>query len=526
MKIWKTIVSVLLICCLTSCKQFQFDRSLSNDFTKESSALDSPQSNLNEVTIPQTIGILERNLEQYSPVVEIISPQMGETLNSANVEIELKVRDLPLFQDDLLKLGNHLALVIDNDTLPSIYDLEKPILIENLTPGTHTLRAFAVMPWGESFKTKDAYAQTTFNVLTETNSNHPDSNLPVLTYNSPTGTYGAEPILLDFYLNYPESVSSTGNNDIKKPLVKTTVNGSSFVIEKWQPYYLTGFKPGENWVQLELIDEFGNNIENVFNNTVRVFNYNPQQQDTLSKLVTERISVDEAQVIVEQNYYVQPVETPEIIGSKNESESAIIIDASDLNTLDNELTINSERPEEKNIAATKSDRLEPETAAEKTTTEPPSIEEKGDNDNTFPVTVPNVISEKSELEPDFQDLPLTETSPSESLTPRDIAVKPLNKEPVVIATELESTPEKIVIKEPEAEQALVEIVISEPESLEINESSIAIAVPSSNISKPQPRPDLSAIETETKPKSLWWKKLLVGIRRQIESLARKLPSEV
>ena len=179
--------------------------SVSSELGKSPSINNTLQSNLSEVTVPQILRELNKDLEQYRPQVEIIYPQQGETLKSANLKIEVRVADFPLFKDEQLKLGNHLNVIVDNEAPIAIYDLQQPISINNLTPGTHTIRAFAVKPWSESFKNEDAYAQVTCNVLTETNY-YPDRNSPLLTYNSPTGTFGAEPIMLDFYLNHPKSV--------------------------------------------------------------------------------------------------------------------------------------------------------------------------------------------------------------------------------------------------------------------------------------------------------------------------------
>ena len=30
--------------------------------------------------------------------------------------------------------------------------------------------------------------------------------------------------------------------------IRATIDGTSFIIENWQPIYLTGLKPGDNWV--------------------------------------------------------------------------------------------------------------------------------------------------------------------------------------------------------------------------------------------------------------------------------------
>jgi|GEM_PF-1772979 len=541
MKTLRIIVSILLISCSIGCQQLQVNDFSNRDRSKESLALAATDSNLSEVTIPKTIRELKQSLEQYSPLVKIIAPQPGQTFKQTDIEIKLAVTDLPLFQDDRLNLGNHLSLVVDNEALPPVYDLEQPILLKNLMPGTHTLRAFATAPWGESFKNSGAYAQATFNVLTETSSNYPDPKLPLLTYNSPTGSYGAEPILLDFYLNYSNSVSNGNDNEIEKPSVRATVNGTSFIIEKWQPYYLTGFEPGENWVQLELIDRFGNDIENTYNNTVRVFNYSPQQQDTLSKLVTNRISANEAKAIVEQNYYIQPVGTPAIIGSQNNSEPQAITDF-----LDNESAIVSEQVDEKDASIIQNDRNELQKATEKTTVESAIAEEKADNSD-LPAIVHNAISEtQSELELERQSSKLEDTPSSNSTTQTDLLVKPSNIEPVTIATQPKSTPTKIVIKELETKEPLVEIEIPQPESLEIKESEIAIApspksteaekqkrlivennrLATRELPTPRSEQQLDLPEVETKTRFLWWKKLLVGLRQTIESLARQLPQEV
>ncbi|MEL6929012.1 MAG: hypothetical protein AAFO95_10285, partial [Cyanobacteria bacterium J06600_6] len=560
MKIWKIIVSILLFCSLTSCKQLQFSNLPNSDFNQESSELSSSSSDLREVTIPRTISELEKNLEQYNPVVEIISPQTGEIFEQANIEIELKVTDLPLFQDDRLKLGNHLAVVIDNETLLPIYDLEKPTLVDNLTPGTHTLRAFAVKPWGESFKTQGAYAQTTFNVLTETNSNEPDVNQPLLTYNSPLGTYGAEPILLDFYLKYPEFVSGKNINNTKNTSVKATINGTSFIVKKWQPYYLTGFKQGENWVQLELIDELGNSIENTFNNTVRVFNYDPQQQDALAKLVTNKIPIAEAKSIVEQNYYIQPVESLEIFDDAN---VPINVAESDLNIGNSEQkNISEQLPTELAPAKETNKNIDLEAEEAGILTDTPSITEPQDGNLQIPLTKveqeteleKSDLEKRIELQENKQSVSLKSTiqqnsSVAESelvdnvnikVVPQDDIVSNINtpqqpqlKTDVSQADSLQisksNTPEQITptsselsvnnaVKNAQIEEQASDLAI-ETRSPVAKTGERAIAV-----SPPRLEQDLPV--SETGKKFLWWKKLLVNIRHQLESLAKKLPSEV
>lgn len=274
---------------------------------------------LSEVAPPLVIQQLSQSLEAYQPQVTIVSPAADEVLQDTKVSVQFQVQDLPLFKDPDLGLGPHLQVILDNQPYQEVYDLSQPLVFEELSPGTHTLRVFASRPWNESFKNEGAYAQTTFHLFTKTSDHNPDPTLPLLTYSLPTGKYGAEPIMLDFYLtNAPLHLVAQENPDdeIADWRIRVTANGQSFVLDRWQPVYLKGFKPGKNWVQLEFLDEQGNPVKNVFNNTVRLINYDPKGKDTLSKLVRGELSVEAAGGIVDPNFKVEtiptrlPVETP------------------------------------------------------------------------------------------------------------------------------------------------------------------------------------------------------------------------
>ncbi|MDJ0687885.1 MAG: hypothetical protein QNJ41_05210 [Xenococcaceae cyanobacterium MO_188.B32] len=271
---------------------------------------------LSEVSPPLVIQQLGESLEKYQPEVSILNPKNEKIYTKNTIEVRLKVKDLPLFKNEKLGLGPHLHLILDNEPDRAIYNTEQPFVLENLTPGTHTLRVFAAKPWDESFKNNGAYAQTTFHILTKTDENNPDSTLPLLTYSRPHGTYSAEPIMLDFYLtNAPSHLEAKKNPDdeIKDWHIKVTINGESFVVDDWKPIYLEGFKRGNNWVQLELIDREDNLIKNAFNKTIRLITYNPEKKDTLAKLVTEELSLAEVRGIVDSNYQPETISVPEKI---------------------------------------------------------------------------------------------------------------------------------------------------------------------------------------------------------------------
>ncbi|HEY9630106.1 MAG TPA: hypothetical protein V6C84_22660 [Coleofasciculaceae cyanobacterium] len=270
----------------------------------------SPQMvKLSEVPPPIALRELRQDLDAYQPQVKILSPRSDEVLQDTEVSVRFQAKDMPLFLNEEFGLGPHLHVIVDNQPYTALYDTSEPMILKDLEPGTHTIRAFASRPWHESFKNEGAYAQTTFHVFTKTPEHNPDPQQPLLTYSRPKGSYGAEPIMLDFYLaNAP--LHLVANQDMEDDIldwqVRCTINGESFIVDRWEPIYLKGLKPGKTWVQLELLDENGNPYPNAFNNTVRLIDYQPGGTDTLSKLVRGELSAAEARSIVDRDYVYQP----------------------------------------------------------------------------------------------------------------------------------------------------------------------------------------------------------------------------
>lgn len=297
------LMAVVLVVSLTSCG----DRSEAKlPGTTASTQVVKKGGKISEVSPPEVIQTLRQDLEQYQPQVTVVSPRPNEVLQDNTVAVRFQVKDLPIFQDPQLGLGPHLHVILDNEPYEAVYNLEQPLVLKDLAPGTHTLRVFASRPWHESFKNEGAYAETTFHVFTKTpEKNSPNPDQPLLTYSRPKGAYGAEPIMLDFYLtNAPLHwvAQENAEDDIPDWRIRCTINGESFIVDRWQPIYLKGFQPGKNWVQLELIDEQGKPVANAFNDTVRLITFDANGTDTLSKLVRGEISAQSARRIVDPNY--------------------------------------------------------------------------------------------------------------------------------------------------------------------------------------------------------------------------------
>lgn len=393
-----------------------------------------PSSKLTEVSPPVAIQELRKAMEIYQPQVKILSPRSDEVLKDTTVSVRLQVSDLPLFQDEERGLGPHLHFILDNQPYEAVYDTSQPIVLEDLTPGTHTLRVFASRPWHESFKNEGAYAQTTFHVFAKTPDNQPNSAQPLLTFSRPKGTYGAEPVMLDFYLtNAPLHLVAreSSEDSILDWQVRCTVNGESFTFDRWEPIYLKGLKPGRNWVQLELLDEKGNPLPNAFNNTVRLITYEPGGTDTLSQLVRGELTAAEVFKIVDQNYVPPPPPAPEPEP-----------------TPEPELSTEPEAPETPALEAPAAVEPAPETTPEPEAIEPPSL--------SLPETEAPAV-----------ESPEPEEMPAEFLAP-SVGTPEATPQPesIELTPESELAPAETSVVQERAEEELVDAVEEQIKELE------------------------------------------------------------
>ncbi|MEB3210047.1 MAG: hypothetical protein VKL39_01775 [Leptolyngbyaceae bacterium] len=285
-----------------------------------------------EVAPPALIQSARQVLDSYQPQIKIVSPRPGQVLDDTQVSVTFQVNDFPLFKDEASGLGPHLHVVLDNEKYQPMYDASQPIVFADLTPGTHTIRAFASRPWHESFKNAGAYAQVSFEVFTNTANTAPEESQPILTYSRPAGAYGAEPIMLDFYLtNAPLHVLAreSEEDEIEDWQIRGTVNGQTFTFDTWEPIYLTGFVPGLNWVKLELVDTKGKVLDGPFNSTARLIDYQPGGEDALSKLVRGELSMDAVMQLVDPDYEPAPeviepaISEDEDVDERDESEVSL-----------------------------------------------------------------------------------------------------------------------------------------------------------------------------------------------------------
>jgi hypothetical protein len=160
--------------------------------------------------------------------------------------------------------GQHIHFILDNQPYQASYS---PEISAKLKPGHHVLLAFLSRSYHESIKTKTAYILKEFDVAKKSPDRF-DAKAPHIFFSRPKGEYIGEKetkkILLDFYL-VNCSLSDKGYK------VKATINGSEFILTKWEPYFIEGLPLGENKVKLELLDKNNKAVEAEYNGTERIF---------------------------------------------------------------------------------------------------------------------------------------------------------------------------------------------------------------------------------------------------------------
>ncbi|ERN40973.1 hypothetical protein KR51_00024780 [Rubidibacter lacunae KORDI 51-2] len=437
---------VLLVFGINGCSdRVEPDRAVDGEPT-------APITRLVEVAPPPVIRELRQRLDAFRPQVTVLSPEDGAVLTDTTARVRVRVRDLPIFKDEQLGLGPHLHVILDNEPYRAVYTDDEPLVFENLAPGTHTVRIFASRPWHESFKNEGAYAQVTFHVLTPTAGNNPDPGLPLLTYSRPRGSYGAEPIMLDFFLtNAPirlgvREANALGSDDWR---VRVTVNGQSFLMDTWMPVYLEGFEVGRNWVKLEYLDAEANPVGNAFNTTARILEFQPEGQDTLAKLVRGELSLEESLGIVDPNYHLpaasEEIGVPEGLDVEGDEEPEAIAPP----TSDSDVSAGPDASEveesgaaavEDSAAITPPDTEVPEAPEEIAS---PQSEAADTLDVGEPEAVEAIAPQQSEVpEPEVEVTP--EPEANEAIAPPDPATVPLQ--------EVDATgPEEIEAIAPDAE---------------------------------------------------------------------------
>lgn len=200
-------------------------------------------------TGPVSLKILEPKPDAVIPIVAAAAGQPAAT--GSVVEVRIELTGFETFQDPKTKMGQYVALMLDNyPTVFAYYDVSKPWVFRKIPKGTHFLRAFPMRPWGESIKGDAAFASVTFSVGEKDGKNTNEPGAPILTVISPRGKVKGETgrVLLDFNVTGCPVVEK--DSAIAGCRVRYKIDTEKEVtLEKESSVWLTGVTPGRHaWV--------------------------------------------------------------------------------------------------------------------------------------------------------------------------------------------------------------------------------------------------------------------------------------
>ena len=228
--------------------------------------------------------------------VSFAAPEDRAVLKRDQIEVQLKIAHYALAG------GAHAHVIFDNEPALEVDDVEDPIVLKDVPPGPHVLRAVLCRPWHEVVKAKGAFTMVRFwagprftgraGELAE-RADWPDPKKPLLTYLLPIGQRSkgakgfesdatdavgsddsasaspagkkAEVPVLDFYV---------WNTQLGKRASKVRVvldKAELPLITSWEPKKLARLKPGEHRITIDLMDSKGQKAANALNRTDRTF---------------------------------------------------------------------------------------------------------------------------------------------------------------------------------------------------------------------------------------------------------------
>lgn len=164
--------------------------------------------------------------------------------------------------------GQHIHFILNNKPYIAEY---KADFTEKADPGHNVMLAFLSRSYHESLKNNASVVVEGFDMPGEGATATADlSQDPTLFYSRPKGDYkqfDGEKMLLDFYL-------LNTNLEDQGYSVRATIDGETWIINKWDAYFIEGLELGQHTVRLELIDKDGNLVPGPFNDSGdRTFNY-------------------------------------------------------------------------------------------------------------------------------------------------------------------------------------------------------------------------------------------------------------
>ena len=228
---------------------------------------------------PTNTGVPVHADQPVRIVVE--SPKEGEVMPWETVDVFVRAENYAIGEG-----GNRLHVIVDNGSPMEHSNDLKPVVLHGLAPGAHVLRVVAVKPDGKMLPNPEAKARVNFYVRRRDFSNFQPEDHPYLTVNLPKDGMAfpdAEgKVWLDFRA-HNVTLSKEGYR------VRFRLDGVETILPSGDPYAWTGLSEGRHRLVVELIDEEGDPVSEIFARVERTFEItrtvkavNPKEVDTMN----------------------------------------------------------------------------------------------------------------------------------------------------------------------------------------------------------------------------------------------------
>lgn len=213
--------------------------------------------------------------------IMVESPKEGEVMPWETVDVFVRAENYAIGEG-----GNRLHVIVDNGSPMEHSNDLKPVVLHGLAPGAHVLRVVAVKPDGKMLPNPEAKARVNFYVRRRDFSNFQPEDHPYLTVNLPKDGMAfpdAEgKVWLDFRA-HNVTLSKEGYR------VRFRLDGVETILPSGDPYAWTGLSEGRHRLVVELIDEEGDPVSEIFARVERTFEIprtvkavNPKEVDTMN----------------------------------------------------------------------------------------------------------------------------------------------------------------------------------------------------------------------------------------------------
>ena len=202
-------------------------------------------------------------LPGHPVVVKIETPQEEQTMLWETVDVFLRLQNYAIGEG-----GNRVGLILDNGSpIEHSHDL-KPLILHGLTPGTHTLRAFAIRPDGKMLRDPEAWDRVNFFIRRRDFSNFQPRERPYLTLNLPLDGESYPEAEGKVWLDFRVHNAPLGKEAFR---VKVIMDGVETFLSKDEPYPLGGLGEGRHRIVVELVDEEGDPVSEIYARVERTF---------------------------------------------------------------------------------------------------------------------------------------------------------------------------------------------------------------------------------------------------------------